>query len=271
MLRDALSAGVSRGRLRAGDLTVPSRGIRLPRDGSQALLDFVRPFTIMSVNAVASHTTAARLHGIPLPWRFERETLIHLTRPASDPACRRTGVIGHERVLPPADIVLLDGVPVTSLARTWLDLATLLSLDDLVVAADYLISEHHRHFGLPRPAKVPADDLIAFVAAKHRLRGLRLARAALDLMRVGVDSPPETRVRLLLFRAGLPEFTPDYPVEGKPGETPIFTDLGCAKFKVCGEYEGNHHLTPQKQAEDRHRDEVTRAVGPVDSSVGAGA
>ncbi|WP_240629923.1 hypothetical protein [Specibacter cremeus] len=253
--------GVEPNRLRAGDLWTPSRMVRIPKGADQSLLDRVRPYTELTPGACASHTTAALLHGIPLPRQHETEPFIHLSRPAAAKAPRRRGVIGHECRLKPPEVVLVGGVPVTSLARTWLDLASILRLDDLVAAADHLVSEHHRHFGRPRIARVSAADLRAYVLAQSRVRGLPLAREAVRLMRVGVDSVRETHLRLILVRAGLPEFTPNFPIEGEPGEAPVWTDLGCQAFKVCGEYEGWRHLTPEKQSSDRLRDRLTAERG----------
>ncbi|WP_125613302.1 hypothetical protein [Specibacter cremeus] len=86
---------------------------------------------------------------------MQNASTIHLTRPVSCTAPRRVGVVGHERALRPDEIQLLDGIPVTSLARTWLDLAAMLSLNDPVAAADHLVSEHRRSFAWPRIARVP--------------------------------------------------------------------------------------------------------------------
>ncbi|MBT2514130.1 hypothetical protein [Arthrobacter sp. ISL-30] len=38
----------------------------------------------------------------------------------------------------------IDGLAVTSPARTWLDLASVLDLDDLVVAGDFLVCGYNR-------------------------------------------------------------------------------------------------------------------------------
>ena len=44
------------------------------------------------------------------------------------------------------------------------------------------------------------------------LRGVRTARAALELIRVGADSQPETKMRLSIVRAGLPDPVLNYMV-----------------------------------------------------------
>ncbi|MFC7849542.1 hypothetical protein ACFUTU_13815 [Arthrobacter sp. NPDC057388] len=92
------------------------------------------------------------------------------------------------------------------MARTWVDLGSVLPIDDLVVAGDAIVSEHARLFGPPRVAMVPLARLREFVDGANGIHGVRKARLALDLVRVGVDSPPESKLRLLLDDAGLPEF-----------------------------------------------------------------
>ncbi|MHA7175671.1 hypothetical protein ACX80D_03370 [Arthrobacter sp. Sr24] len=152
----------------------------------------------------------------------------------------------------------IKDIPVTSAERTFLDLSALLSLDHLVAIADFLICEHNRPFEPHKPPLVSAEKLRAYVLNQHHIRGLAKARAALDLMRVGVDSPPETRLRLILQRAGLPEFTTNYAI---PGDPEVWPDLACEEFKTSGQYEGEIHQTPQKQLYDRNRDERSAERG----------
>ncbi|EMY33036.1 hypothetical protein D477_017052 [Arthrobacter crystallopoietes BAB-32] len=155
---------------------------------------------------------------------------------------------------------MLDGVAVTSLARTWLDLASIFAVEDLVVIGDFLVSEHRRNFGPPRKAKVPLAELRRYVESKSSLPGLARLRKALALVRVGVDSPPETRLRLMLQRAGLPEFRPNYPLCDDSGYPKVWADLGCPEFRTCVEYEGEHHLTPEQQSSDHDRDFMTLSL-----------
>ena len=75
-----------------------------------------------------SYYSAAAVHAFKLPGSLAqgrstiRSGLLHLTR-AGSAAPRRKGVVGHRAMLEPDDIVILQGVPVTSIPRTLLDLA----------------------------------------------------------------------------------------------------------------------------------------------------
>ena len=68
-------------------------------------------------------------------------------------------------------------------------------------------------------------------------------------MRVGADSPMETRLRLAVQRAGLPDVLPDYPVIDELGQ-PVFVDLAFEKYRIAVQYDGGHHLTPEQQRLD---------------------
>lgn len=265
--REGLLAGASVSRLRASDLTAPSREIRVPSGNHQPLLDRVRPYTSLGVKNCVSHVTAAQIHGMPLPWFDEELRTLHLSRTPGSSQPRRRGVVGHCINVAGADILWMQGVPVTTPARTFLDLATILGLDDLVAVADYLICEHDRHFEPPKRAIIHAEQLRAYIGGFHHVPGLAKAKEALELMRVGVDSPPETRLRLILHRAGLPEFVPNYKIAGGPEEFDVGPDLACKEYKVCSEYEGEIHQTTEKQLHDRTRDERTRARGWVQVKV----
>ncbi|MDQ6753006.1 MAG: hypothetical protein M3017_06295 [Actinomycetota bacterium] len=56
---------------------------------------------------------------------------------------RRTGAIGHHATLADADVVHGASVVCTSVERTWCDLAAALSLDELIIAGDFLLNAAH--------------------------------------------------------------------------------------------------------------------------------
>ena len=68
--------------------------------------------------AVLCGVTAAQLHGMRLPGPLERSPLLHLARAEGLPRIRRPGVVGTEAVYADGEVMLIDGVPVTTPART---------------------------------------------------------------------------------------------------------------------------------------------------------
>ncbi len=160
---------------------------------------------------------------------------------------------------------MLDGVRLTSPSRTWLDLAGLLQLDDLVAVADHLICRQARSFGPPRIPLCSREDLAEQIRGSSGARGIRNARLALGLCRVGADSAPETMVRLALDRLGLPEPVLCYVVldERLPWMVRelAWPDLAYPEFKVAVNYDGRHHLEPRQRELDIRRDESIAAIG----------
>jgi hypothetical protein len=71
---------------------------------------------------------------------------------------------------------MLDAVPVTSPARTWLDLASVLNVEELVAAGDYFICSQARSFGPRREAFCSLADLREQVGAAPGARVIRKAR-----------------------------------------------------------------------------------------------
>ncbi|WP_283997522.1 hypothetical protein [Arthrobacter sp. zg-Y1143] len=245
-------------------MRTPSRSIRVPLGGHYTLADRCRPYADLLPDAVVSHATAARLHGMVLPRRLAEEPVIHLSRPPGKSQSRRRHVVGHRLVLHPGEITNILGLPVTSIARTWLDLGGMLTLEELIISGDQVVSEHHRSFGPRRVARVPLPELKRYIEGKSGIAHLSKCRTALGHLRAGVDSPPETRLRLMLAHdPHLPEFLPNVAICDVDGTPQVWVDLGCRKFRTCLEYEGAHHLTPEQQAKDHHRDLLTAELGWV--------
>ena len=142
-------------------------------------------------HVVVSHTSAARLHRLVLP--HPHPTEVRLT----DPEQFRTGR-GYRISAAPLgsdDVVDLDGLRVTTIARTLADVGREWLLADTVVAADDALAD----------GRVGLDDLqIATLAQTHWVNCGRAARA-FSLARVGAHSPHESLTRLALLERGLPE------------------------------------------------------------------
>ena len=257
----ARQARLSERRIRAGDLLIPSRGVRVPRNVDCELLDHCRPYTDLTGNSVVSHITAAKIHGLFLPFRFKELQLLDLTRPIGCSEPRRRLVRGHRLTLDHGDIEIINGVPVTSPERTFLDIAVLLSVDELVVIGDQLVCAHQRNNGRVKIAMVELPILQAYLAQHAGARGISKLKTAMKLVRVGVDSPPETKLRLIINRSGLPEFEPNYKIMDHAGKELVGPDLACPEYKTCTEYDGEHHDSREQQAKDHDRNFITQSLG----------
>ncbi len=134
-----------------------------------------------------------------------------------------------------AGITTRFGLPATTPERTFLDCAEDLDLVDLVVLGDSLV----------RAGAVTTDDLVLAAATPGRHR--RLARRAAGLVRAGVDSGPESRTRLLVVLAGLPEPETDLRFHDPSGALLRRADLGYRRRRVSIEYDGRQHAEDAAQ------------------------
>lgn len=143
-----------------------------------------------------------------------------------------------------ADLHVVEGIRMTSPARTAWDLARRLPLEDAVVAVD----------ALARVGGFAPGDLLARRGAQPGARGVRGLDEVVALVDPKAESPPETRLRLLLRRAGLPAPEVQYRVEDEHGFVVARVDLAYPAAKLAIEYDGSTHLDRRTSLRDRERD-----------------
>jgi len=239
---DGYSEGLTRATMRrmpapfrgARDLSAPSAAANRYERAHADLVRRCRAYVpVAPVGFAFSHRTAAALYRLPLP---RADEVLDVSVTGQPP--RRAGVRGHRGL---AGVRLLRGLPLVHPEIAWLQLAPLLTLDELVVAGDALVGRKLRLATL--------ELLQATVVAASRMRGVAAARAALVDIRTGTDSPPESVLRLILVRAGLPEPLTRCTVfhEGAFVGTP---DLAYPDQRIAIEYEGEHHRTDAATYED---------------------
>lgn len=236
-VRDAVAAGHSRRLLRSADFVTLLPGVCIrataPQDArtaAQAVL------LVAGEGAFVSHHQAARLWGAVVP---ETATL-HASITGNRHRSRRPEVCVHRSSRAP---VRFRGIPLTSAEDTFVDLAGHLSLVDLVVLGDSLVK---------RGRTTPERLVAAADVAPQSLR--RRAVRAAAFVRTGVDSPMETRSRMLIVLAGLPEPAVDLRFVGDDGELLRRLDMGYRKHRLAVEYDGRQHAESQAQWES----DVTR-------------
>lgn len=91
-------------------------------------------------------------------------------------------------------------------------------------------------------------DAIAAIAQRNPgARHIRRLRSILDIADGGAESPQETRLRLLLLRAGLPRPVTQIPICTAAGRVVRRIDMGWPQWKVGVEYDGFQHWTDAQQ------------------------
>jgi hypothetical protein len=238
--RDALTRGVTRERTRSSDLDRPFRGIRAPQAPDRSFLQSCEAYAAgMADDQYFSHLTAARLLGLPLPWRLQDSSLLHVTSKLPRRAPRARGVVGHHAEPKRVHGATVEGLRITSAIQTWCDLATVLSVRELIVIGDALVRRK-------QPLATLAE-LRQAVEGWGGRRGARKQREALEAVRAGVDSPKETEVRLIIVGAGLPEPSVNATIRNARGEFIALGDLVYLGYRILVEYDGAHHFAGDEQ------------------------
>jgi hypothetical protein len=260
-LRMSDQAGVSRTRTAAQDLATVSRGIRIPLASGARGAAALRAYTELDGSSALTHLSAARVWRAALVWRLEEDWRVHVSRRPGFSTPRRRNVVGHLMTFLPGEVVEHDGVRLTSPARTWLDLASMAGVDALVIAGDSLVCSHGPEFPAPREPLCTVADLRAMIANHPGARGVRAARAALELVREGADSQPENMMRLALIRAGLPEPELNYVLWGVHGAPVLWPDAAYVHWRISIQYDGAGHGGSGQYLRDIRRESVTREYG----------
>jgi very-short-patch-repair endonuclease len=179
-----------------------------------------------------SHHTAVRLWGGVAP----DSTDIHVSMGSRESRCRRAGVAAHLGTSA-AQTAICDGVQTSTPVQAFLDLASVgVNLVDLVIAGDSLVKANDLD---PQQFVVAADA--------YQGRNARRARRAASFVRAGVDSPMETRLRLLIVLAGLPEPEVNVIVRIAGGKWRWRFDLCYPEYKLIIEYDGRQHAYHAEQ------------------------
>ncbi len=253
-IAQARERGIPRGQLRGPAYTRPFHGVRVPSGvdllplHSSALALAPR----LAEGQFFSHETALGEHGAPMPeWPYRPGLHVSAYRPAREPRTR--GVVGHRLQLRTPAFTLVGDLPVEHPVRAWRQVGRLWQFGDLVAAADFLIFR-----SLAR-----ADDLREEVRAMGDVRGGILMRALREV-RFGVRSPRETRLRLLLNSAGLPEPEVAWNIFDDRGTFIAECDLAYPRYRVAVEYDGRVHAEDAAQfARDADRWAASGASGGI--------
>lgn len=169
-------------------------------DAERRVLWDVAAHLVMVSEHVLSHDSAGRAHGVPL--LRPRQELVHVTREGVRGGRTEAGVKHHLTQVPLPGAVRVDGLPVTGLARTGLDLAREHGRDQGVVALDHLLRR-----GVTRTQL--AQELEVMRCWPHVTR----ARQALELADPGAENPIESLARMLLVDLGITDIETQFPID----------------------------------------------------------
>ncbi|HYO02359.1 MAG TPA: DUF559 domain-containing protein [Mycobacterium sp.] len=143
----------------------------------------------------------------------------------------------HTWDVSPDETRAVRGMRCTTPARTAFDIGRTLEADLAIPILDALMNA----------TRLKAAEVIALADVRPHHPGVRKLRAAMALTDPGAESPQESRVRLLLRRAGLPELETQIELRDRYGAPFIRVDMGWRQWLVAVEYDGVQHWTNRRQ------------------------
>ena len=217
-------------RERRGELVRLRRGAYLrpvdlghePVDRHRQLIEATLP--LLNDDSVVSHLSAAVLHGLPV-WN-ERLGRVQVTRVGGRGKCR-----GHVHVhvapLTKDEVVLLNGLPVTSLGRTVVDLGRTLPMAQAVAAGDAALR-----------GGLLVDDLGSALRLAQGRPGVSSARRAAAMLDPRSESAGESSSRVVLNHLGLPPSDLQYEVYDESGRLVGRSNFVWKEQRTLGEFDG---------------------------------
>lgn len=201
---------------------------------------------------IFSHESAAIMHGLPLLVRTPRRVQVL--------SLRESGAVGSTYLerhsvgrLP--ESVVVEGVRVTSLVRTALDLARQHGFRTGLVAADAAI----------RIGGVTPEMFEDEVRALARHHGVVAARAVAGAARSGAESPGESFSRAVMLESGIREPVLQAEIRGDTGIL-YRVDFLWPGVKVVGEFDGRTKYSDGSQSssalwQEKNREDALRRAG----------
>ncbi len=228
LLREGYESSAIAGRVRRGELFRLRRGAYATDEvaGRESDLRLIEAtISQADTDVVISHLSAAAVHG--LPYYRVRPHRVHLTRPGGTSGGNIRGPVHvHVAPLSAADRTMIDGLPVTSLARTTVDVARTLGFRRGVAVADAALA-----------AGMSPDLLLQTVDTLAGFRGIAMARRVAWFADGRSESAGESESRAVLADAGVPEPDLQYEVFDA-GELVARCDYVWREHRTLGEFDG---------------------------------
>jgi hypothetical protein len=264
-----VASGDGPGDLPAGDLVAAARRGHLRRIGRGAYVgvrtwDGLDPTSrhVLAVRAaltgrpelMVSHWSAAALLGLPIVGR--RDDDVHLTIGPTGGG-RTSGRLRRHQAEGEVTETVVDGMRLTSPARTLVDLACDVGVLASVVAGDAAL----------RAGLVVRDALDEELDRAAGRRGVRQARRAVTLMNGAAESPGESLSRVRIAELGFPPPVLQHEIRDRSGFV-ARVDFWWEDHALAGEFDGRSKYGLDKPAaagealwREKIREDTVRALG----------
>lgn len=193
--------------------------------------------------SVYSHTSAARLHNLPL---WNADSFIHLTRTAKNSTLQKASDVKiHCRSLPAEQCTVVDGLLATNALRTTVDCVLTMSYKQALILLDHALRS-----GIPRHV------LEREAGALDKHRGIRIFRAALAFATGDSESAGESLTRDLINLCNIEPAQLQLKLATRHGE--YRADFAWPAYKVILEFDGEGKYFNYRPTQDVLRAERIR-------------
>jgi hypothetical protein len=175
--------------------------------------------------AVISHASAAVLHGLPT-WP-EALNRVHVIRSRNYGGKMRTVVAVHCAPFLPTEVIQIDGIPTTTLARTVVDLARSRPFEEAVAAGDRALT-----------LRLAPATLISVMQRMERWPNIRQARRVVAFLDARSESAGESVSRVRIADEGLPAPQLQRQITDVDGRAIGRVDFCWDEQRTIGEFDG---------------------------------
>lgn len=216
-------------------------------------LDVAAARAARAYKGVASHHSAAQMHGLHLLRKPPASTVTLTTPPSGRTGRYRHGqVVSHAAELPAEHLTKLFGMPATTAARTVIDIARSSPFLEGVVVADSAL--HARY--------ASKADLRRVLAYCERWPGISRARQVADFASPLAESVLESCARVFFRDQGLPPAELQARIIGVDGRFAGRVDFCWRDLRTIAEADGlGKYETGEKAIAELRRDRLLREAG----------
>ena len=216
---------------------------------------------------VFSHHSAVALWR--LPWVGQWPSVVHVLDEVSSGGRSNASLFRHTTGVPGL-LASIEGLTVTTLARTVVDVARVATFGQAVTIADAALRRTEHPLELVPRTFLTRPDLFRELDAVPLRHGSAKARAVLDFADAAADRPGESMSRVSMLKARLPSPILQAKVVGASGRVWI-VDFWWPDFNLVGEFDGRlkysdpeflRGRTPELAlADEKYREDDIRAAG----------
>lgn len=247
----ARAAGVTRAKLRwllsEGYIRRVLRGVFVAAQVPEGLALRTRALQlVVPEGCVATDWTAVWLHtGLLAPNDHLAVPPVSLFRPRGSGRLRNGLCVSGERAFRPGDLMVIEGLTVTTPLRSSWDIGRFATRDTAIGALDALL----------RLAVFAHEELIGGVERFAGERGVVQLRELAPLADPRSQSASESTLRLRwLDLRHLPRPEPQVPIYDDHGREIYYLDLGVRELRFAVEYDGEEfHSSTEDRAHDKQR------------------